>query len=223
MKHKIKNITPYGYKQNNLFIQVERNGLEFEPGMCCEIFDRVYSFAGSKYNEDTLEFLVKIMPNGHAGEQFSKLRPLDEIEIGEVFGFFSPGKDCKHKEYMYIATGTGIAPFRSALLTYKNHSPQYFLFGGKYISDWFDLAIIINDQHPNTYMFGAQSVVDDPSLEIPKHITHHAKTIIPSIKNKQYNFYLCGLDRMISDISNIIIDNNFTYDQIQTEQFYSKI
>jgi ferredoxin--NADP+ reductase len=222
MDHKIKQIINYGYKNQNIFLQVERNGIEFEPGMCCDIFGRSYSFAGDANNKDNLEFLIKVIDSGQAGEQFRNLKVGNSIEIGEVFGFFNPGKDCKDKEYSYVATGTGIAPFRSALLTY-DHSPEYFFFGGKTLEDWFDIVEIISTKHPDTKILSARSAVEDSVFEImPRYVTEHVRNNLPTY-NENYKFYLCGLDRMISDVSNVLIYNDYTYDQIQTEQFYSKL
>jgi NAD(P)H-flavin reductase len=219
MRHKIKEIVHYGYENRNLYLKVERGGIEFTPGMCCEIFNRTYSFASSVNDKENLEFLIKIMPGGEASGNFCKLRKNDYIDIGECFGFFNPGNS---NNYSYIATGTGIAPFRSALLSYS-HSPQYFMFGGRSDEDCFDIPSILKNLHQDTFFYKASSQVKQEG--IPAHITDYINHLNPPDINParhDYIFYMCGLDRMINDVSNILLEKGYTYDQIQTEQFYSK-
>ena len=73
-------------------IQVERNGLVFEPGNCVDILNpvsgikRPYSIASAP-KEDRLLFYARIMSSENGVSQYiANLKKDDEIEIGEAFG-----------------------------------------------------------------------------------------------------------------------------------------
>lgn len=211
--HKIIQITPYGYKNMNLYLKIERNGLEFQPGTCVAMFDRTYSVASGINEQNYLEFLIKLVPNGEASGHFSNLSPNDTIEITDTFSFFTPGKDQTTGNYTYFATGTGIAPFRSALLSY-DHVPDRVYWGGKDFDDSWDLLKFAERVNIRPASSGNQFNL------IPVHITEYKDEYKIS---RDHMYYLCGLDAMIDQVSNILMEQGITYEQIQTEQFFQSL
>lgn len=209
--HKVIQTFRYGLNQTGFYIKIERNGIEFEPGSCVSMFNRTYSIASSAKEPGFLEFLIKLVPNGDASKQLSLLKPCDTVEIQDIFSYFTPGKNQITRQYSYFATGTGLAPFRSALLTY-DHKPHTMFWGGKLICESWDL---INIKDLNLKI--AHSTYQPAYL--PARITEYKKQIHI---NPNHTYYLCGLDCMIDELSNFLIDNGISYQQIQTEQFFQK-
>ncbi len=99
---------------------------KFEPGQFISIvktiedkpITRAYSIASPR-SENRFSLCLNLVENGLLSPFLFGLNPGDEIEIQEPLGYFTmrhPG----HRAVL-IATGTGIAPFRSMLL---DHVPR---------------------------------------------------------------------------------------------------
>lgn len=93
---------------------------------------RAYSVA-SMPSESDLRFVIKLVPNGRASRWIKQA--LEEgmtIRMQAPFGAFLLDTACE-KPYLFIATGTGIAPLRSqilwALRERNDTRPMHLLFG----------------------------------------------------------------------------------------------
>ncbi len=72
-----------------------------------------YSIA-SGVNDEHLRFLIKRFDNGNVSVYLSELNPGDRLTLSPPFGWFRPGQsDNARVQPVFIATGTGIAPFIS--------------------------------------------------------------------------------------------------------------
>ncbi len=100
---------------------VERNGLKFTPGDCTAIYtdagkSRPYSISsGSK--ESNLRFIIRRMEGGEVSPWLMNRSLGDLIRITPPFGWFHPGQEIGEAPFVFIATGTGIAPFLSYMHT----------------------------------------------------------------------------------------------------------
>lgn len=202
------------------FLSVERNGIEFEPGNCIDIINpyskvkKPYSIASSTEYKDLLFFFTRIMPSSSGVSQYiSNLKEDDIVELGEPFGYFNPGKEDTDKKYIYIATGTGFAPFRSALTSYK-HRPHAIYYGCRTIHD----VLPMSDDCKAICKF-AYSRQKDPYMSNIKRVTEYLSEM-PTNKPNEYTYYLCGLEDMISSVSQYLMDAGVPWDLIKTEQFY---
>ena len=209
--HKVISTFRFGFNQSTLYLKIERNGLQFEPGSCVSMYNRTYSVASGMNEPNFLEFLIKLVPNGDASKQFALLKPNDDVIITDIFSYFTPGKDQTNGNYTYFATSTGIAPFRSALLTYE-HKPHSLFWGGKLLCECYD---VIDFKNVNLRL--AHSLYQPAYL--PARITEYTGEAKIS---QDHTYYLCGLDAMIDEVSNYLINKGITYKQIQTEQFFQK-
>ena len=102
---------------------VAKNGMEFSPGDCVAIYtaddkSRPYSIASGSNDED-LCFIVRKMDGGEVSPWLMARRPGDLIRITPPFGWFRPGQDSDDTPFVFLATGTGIAPFLSYIKTSK--------------------------------------------------------------------------------------------------------
>ncbi len=96
-------------------LQLERGDLDFEPGHCVALFDngeesRPYSIA-SGTEEGTLRFLIRRVPEGPVSNWLADRKAGDPVRASDPFGWFQPGRSEANEESVFIATGTGIAPF----------------------------------------------------------------------------------------------------------------
>lgn len=105
-------------------VRFERISIDFEPGQYLtvgirgEIDVREYSVFSAQ-NDDYLEILVKEIDGGYVSPRLHRLRPGDELDVEGPFGFFTiDPKIREEREFLLVATGTGIAPFRSFVRSY---------------------------------------------------------------------------------------------------------
>ena len=110
---------------NNTFrLRVERPDITIISGQCFNVgipdlgINReysMYSSANSKY----LDFLIRSVEGGLISSELQKLKPGDLVEVDGAYGEFCLKDPLnKSQDYLFIATGTGIAPFHSFIKTY---------------------------------------------------------------------------------------------------------
>jgi ferredoxin-NADP reductase len=116
-----------------------RRELAFTPGQFISVLEKVdgkeitrpYSIASPRGGNQFALCLNRV-PDGLLSPYLFTLRPGEEVEMHEPLGYFTlrhPGRQA-----VFVATGTGIAPFRSMLL---DHLPRTqpnitLLFGTRY-------------------------------------------------------------------------------------------
>jgi NAD(P)H-flavin reductase len=101
--------------------------LKFVPGQVAvlrvgESATSYFAFASSPEDEE-LEFLVK--RKGEAGAAIFEMKEGDRVELTEVVGRGFPLQECRGKDLVFVAMGTGVAPLRSALRHVLRHKQDY--------------------------------------------------------------------------------------------------
>ncbi len=130
----------------------------------------------------------------------------DEIQLtGPVGKRFLLPKDPSKHDYVFIATGTGIAPFRGMILDLiKQGMPSRvaMLMGTPYESDllYDDDLRAWEDQYENFSYHTAISrhtTRDQPSrLYVQDRLREDAKTLAPMLASERTLIYICGLAGM---------------------------
>lgn len=160
-----------------------------------DIQPRAYSIASTPSEQDLL-FVIKLVPNGRASRWIEKILDTDiSVRMQGPFGNFrldpAPGKP-----YIFIATGTGIAPVRSQLLTVlkgqKDTRQMYLLFGVLKREDlfWIDEWRRLEEEYPNFHAhvscLSGEADWHGESGSLQERLPHILRTIAtPSV-------YICG-------------------------------
>jgi ferredoxin-NADP reductase len=196
---------------------IDRNDIVFEPGNCIDLYNplsgvkKPYSIA-SDIHSPYLTFYIRIFPSTTGVSQYiTTLKLGDEIEVGQPFGYFTPGKNETNGKYIYIATGTGLAPFVSALQCYS-HKPHLILYGVRFMAD----ILVYPSRMRSLFKL---AVSRQEGLALPKHISGYYSEL-PVDYPQDYTYYLCGLEEMISDTTQYLVDHGVSWDKIHVEQFY---
>ena len=120
--------------EGTFVLRTERPRTEVFAGQCFSIglpelaINREYSIFSSP-KHDYLEFLIREVPDGAVSVGLRNLNPGEEIYIGGPYGNFCLKEDdLKDTTYVFIATGTGVAPFYSFIQTFPDL--KYYLFHG---------------------------------------------------------------------------------------------
>jgi ferredoxin/flavodoxin---NADP+ reductase len=115
-------------------VRMTRNGLPFKAGqnlnlgLAGDTEKRDYSIYSSTQDE-FLEILVKEVKDGLVSKQLKKLKPGDRLEVDGPFGFFTLKEEyLNEKKFLFIASGSGIAPFHS--ITKSTPGIDYTLLHG---------------------------------------------------------------------------------------------
>lgn len=115
---------------------------------------RAYSIASTPLEQDLL-FVIKLVPNGRASRWIEKaLDAGTAVRMQGSFGAFTLDAT-PEKPYIFIATGTGIAPLRSqilwALKEQGDTRQMHLLFGVLKREDlfWTDEWRTLEKEHPN--------------------------------------------------------------------------
>lgn len=187
--------------------------------------NRSYSIA-SEPGIDKLEFLIGINPTGVGSSFINQLQVGDNITAIGPLGFFTIEKHCSQiKEsdsFIFIATGTGIAPIRSIikdLLINKKIKNNIYLFFGlrfdkqAYLFDEFDnLASMFSN-------FKFYPVISRPSLDWSGYTGYCQDIIAKSDLDKNSYIFVCGSNKNVDSITKFLIDNNFKKENIFFEKF----
>ena len=197
-------------------LQLERKDIGFEPGNCLALFNdaaesRPYSIS-SGVTEKVLRFLIRIVPQGEVSNWLAKRQPGDEVQVSEPFGWFRPGQAKPEQGSVFIATGTGIAPFLSTLRSEPERKPLACLYGVSYMKEAFALEELRS--MPNFHLA--------VSRETTGNNFHGRVTgLLAQLPlGPQIHFYLCGLDAMIDEVSDWLGQHNIDYTQIHREVFF---
>ena len=171
--------------------------------------NREYSMYSSTDSQH-LDFLIRSTKGGVISSALQKLKVGDLIEIDGAYGEFCLDEaNNKKQEYLFIATGTGIAPFHSFVQTWPEIN--YKLVHG-----------IRNEDEQ--YHFGDYSQGHYfPCISKPNDGSDGFRVTDYLLKNelsKDVFVYICGNRRMIVDVFEILHSKGISSDKIATEVFF---
>ncbi|MGN6568168.1 MAG: FAD-binding oxidoreductase [Flavipsychrobacter sp.] len=208
-QHIVKILSVHNVTHNVKAFRIAKpGGYHFEPGQATEVSinkenwkDEKRPFTFTCLNDaDYLEFTIKIYSD-HNGvtNELNKLIPGDELIIRDVWGAIH----YKGEGY-FIAGGAGITPFIAILRQLKkdnrvNNNQLYF--SNRTADD-----IILKEELSE--ILGAHAhfiVTDESNTAYPKSYIDKA-FLQRAINNFSKPFYVCGPDKMVSDLTNILIE-----------------
>ncbi len=149
------------------------------------------------------------------------LQPGAEVQITGPSGkrFLLPANPADH-DYLFIATGTGIAPFRGMAMELLQHpkgpcpSQIHLLTGNPYTTDlrYDDLFSRLEAEHENFSYHTAISREprgdSDRGIYVPALIEEKIDTFGPLLENPRTLVYMCGLLGMDRGIYLVLIKHN---------------
>lgn len=188
-------------------------GFTFKPGQFvlfdvahvdnpADVQTRAFSIASSP-DERELLFIAKMVPGGRASRWIAEqLTVGSSVSMKGPFGNFLLRSDSPN-EYLFIATSTGMAPFRSQIvdaLAKGDTRRMDVIFGAKCEEDIFWMAEMeaLAQKNPNVFMHLALS---EPSPSWTGHrgwVQALAPRIVKDFSQK--SLYVCGNPAMTKDV-----------------------
>ena len=186
---------------------------------------RAYSICSSPGIDHGFELLIDTRPAGLGSTYLASLQFGDEIKgIGPIGQFtIAESNSIPESQIVLIATGSGIAPFRSMILDLlqekKDQRPLSLYWGMRYAHEFFwlqDFEILV-DAFQN---FNFYPILSQPSPEWTLSTGH--VTDLPTAHNfpPQTGFYLCGSQQMVKDNIAVLFAKGVDSQFIHHEKFY---
>ena len=229
---RIEKIVNLGMQDTRHFQLVFEPGtvFEFDPGQfvniiaqppSCEKPDkRPYSIDSPPYEKGYIDLVWKRVEGGLMTNYLITLKEGDKLTVQGPLGRFGL-KQPVPQRLVFVATGTGIAPFRSIIKQlFKEGTDRevWLIFGNRYDSDvlyqkeWEELAA----RHSNFHFV--------PTISRPKQWkgeTAYVQLLLPKYISSPENthLYICGLTNMISEVQAKALEMGFTKDQVIFEKY----
>lgn len=215
MKFRSKLIDKRQLNDDTLVLVFEKGYFSFKAGQYIILSfpnkkeAREYSLYNGE-NENTLEVLIKTLPEGSFSVRLGDMKVGDPIIIDGPNGFFVfKPEEIENKRHVFIASGTGISPFRSYIKTYPNIDYE-LLHGIRTTQDIYEA---------NNYKESSLKlcVSREESDYFKGRVTDYLKA-----KGIDTNaiYHLCGNSEMINDVSDLLESNGIEPKNIRTEVFF---
>jgi ferredoxin/flavodoxin---NADP+ reductase len=193
----------------------DRNHLEFDPGQWVRIGlendtkSRKYSIYSS-VNDQNLEFLIREVSDGYLTPRLKPLQIGDKIEIvGPKGQFLLNRSELAGKKYLFISTGTGIAPFHSMISSYPGL--DYLLLHG----------VGLGEESYHKEQYQPDNLIRCTSRDNNGDFNGRVTDYLKSERIDGYSYvYLCGNSEMIKESISILKENGYTENQIRTEVYF---
>lgn len=208
------------------FEALEPAELAFVPGQFISMkhsFDgkeltRAYSVASSPRG-NRFDLCLNLVPNGVFSAYLFTLKPGSEIEFGPPLGYFTlrnPSRDA-----LFVATGTGVAPFRSMVQSHMPSSKNHIslLFGTRY-----EEAILYREEFEDLAKrldrFHYWPTLTRPGAAWPGRTGRVQAHLEEAIAGRtDIDVYLCGLKEMVDDVRSRLKQSGLDRKQIIYEKY----
>lgn len=181
---------------------------------------KAYSIASSPDETGTLDFCIKLVEGGLATNWFWSLQEGDRVTLGGAYGNFVLPEPASH-DLIFVATGTGLAPFRSMIhyLLKRGFKQQLTLiFGVRYEDE------ILYDKEWREFAARHENFRYIPTISRPKnwegetgYVQEQLKKYVSDPKGKA--LYACGLVPMIAAVEKTALEIGFDKKQIHYEKY----
>lgn len=207
---KIKNLT-----ENTFILSLPKSRFKFQAGQHISLSimgdyqSREYSIYSGEEAEH-LQVLVKEVEGGYFSPKLKHLKVGDMVEVHGPFGKFGiDEKKLNTHQHVFIASGTGIAPFHSIVKSYPELNYQ-LIHGVRYANEAYE-----SENYDKSKFTLCTS--RDKNGDFHGRLTEFLKN---NSFEKNTAFYLCGNSDMIFDAMEILKDKGFDRESINVEVYF---
>lgn len=209
--HRVLANTPVG--KASFILRVERGEGLIRAGQCFSVgtadtaINREYSIYSGE-NDPYIEFFIRHVDDGILTPRLAQLRPGDFVYVAGPFGAFCIGPHLRMSKFVFVATGTGAAPFHSFIRSYPNLN--YRMFWGVRQED--DLTDTSEYEESRMRICVSRSAAR-PNERVTDALAHES---LP----QEALYYLCGNRSMIIDVVKLLRQKSVPGGNILMETFF---
>lgn len=201
--------------ENTFVLTLPKSRFKFKAGQHVSLSimgdyqSREYSIYSAEEDKN-LQLLVKEVDGGYFSPKLKHLKSGDMVEVHGPFGKFEidEKKRDTHK-HIFIASGTGIAPFHSMVKSYPGLDYR-LIHGIRYINEAYE-----SDHYEKERYMSCTS--RDKEGDFHGRLTEYLKN---TEFDKKSCFYLCGNSDMIFDAMEILKNKGFDRDDVTVEVYF---
>ena len=196
------------------YLKLERT-FDFIPGQVIALAmqpdsdPRLYCIA-SGIDDNYIGILFDINPAGELTPQLASLKVGEIVFVSDPFGKFN----CLPDRAVWIATGTGIAPFISMGRSGRTHEVQ-LIHGARYINSFFFSALFMTELSGNYFRFCTAETGDGV---IDGRLTDYLRN--KDDLSTDIKYYLCDSSQMVIDVREILLSKGIPFDHIIAEIYF---
>ena len=212
-QHRVESV--HHLNASTYILRIERNGLNFIPGQYAVLgkpgsFEaREYTIYSGTQNKQFLDFLITAVDGGQVSNALRECKAGDVLELEGPMGYFEIEASSLARKHYFIATGSGVAPFHSFMLS-EPELDFTLLHGVRYTADCYGK----DDYEPQRYI---SCVSREAGGDFHGRVTNYLRGR-PADSGAWY--YLCGNCDMIYEVYDILTAQGVPRKQIKTEVFY---
>jgi ferredoxin/flavodoxin---NADP+ reductase len=206
----IRHLTPTAF-----VLRMSRRGLKFKSGQhillgkAGSIHNREYSIYSGE-NDNFFEILIKEVDDGLVSKQLKAVKPGDKLQIEGPLGFFTLDEsNIPSSKFLFIATGTGIAPFHSFVKSYPTLDYR-LLHGVRYGAEAYEKSDYQAERH-------VLCTSGDKSGSFSGRVTDYLKRNPVEVNT---HCYLCGNFNMIKEAFDILEQQGVPAGQVHAEVYF---
>ncbi len=196
-------------------VRFSRNEMQFIPGQYLLIGlpgsarMREYSiYSGTQ--DPYLEILIQEVDDGKMSKALKKIKPGERLDVhGPEGKFLSEASGVAPGKLLFIASGTGIAPFHSFVRSFPGVDYR-LIHGVRILEDAYD-----RNDYQNKQLVLCTS--RDPRGDFSGRVTDYLAENPP---DPDQHVYLCGSSQMIRDAIKILNASGIPREKIVTEVYY---
>jgi ferredoxin-NADP reductase len=206
----------------------EGKWIPFKAGQFCMVhvpkdekpLKKAYSICSSPFETGYIDLCIKLVEGGYATNWFWTLKESDAVTLTVPYGGFVM-KEPLDYDFVFVATGTGLAPLRSmirVLLRDGFQRPITLIFGVRYENEvlYEEELRDLEKKHANFRFI--------PTISRPKnwmgevgYVQEKLKKYVTDPKDKQ--IYVCGLVPMIEAVQKAAQEIGFDKKQVHFEKY----
>lgn len=195
-------------------LEFDREDLTFRAGQNVTLaphgfgVNREYSIYSGE-NDPTLSFIIRTVEGGVVSSALTDLSPGDKAELEGPYGdFLSETPTVGMAPLLFVATGTGSAPFHSVISTYPELN--YTLLHG---------IRTVKEQYHHAHYGGnyISCISRENGGSFNGRVTDYLLAFEPILDAR---CYLCGNRDMINDVYSILREKGISGDRIFSEVFF---
>ena len=207
----VRNLDPSTY-----VLRFDRNGIPFRAGQHVllgvkgDVQAREYSiYSGEK--DDFFEVLIKEVTKGMVSRQLKRLKPGEALNFENPVGYFVIREEQLYtRKFLFVASGTGIAPFHSFVKTYPGLD-YLLLHGTRFAGESYERA----DYSPARMV---RCISRDNLGDFQGRVTDYLRK--HPVEDKTTLCYLCGNCEMIHEAYDILLQQGIPSENLFAEVYF---